>query len=388
MWMVYYLQGVLYKEGGLFSQSLLVILLLISLYYFFYAISRYRLPKPMRILSAMIIIWSVYGIIPIIFGTGKLAIRVAPFEYLKNIYMSLLPIYTFYVFVKKGDLNEDMLRRWLVVFVLVAISSFYKQQSKLVLSALSRGSSETEFTNNAGYIMVSLLPMLALLWKKPLWQYILLGVCMTFVLMAYKRGAILAGTICSIWLIYVSFKNEQQVGSKVSNRRMMRLVLTLLIVIASVFLVQYFLTTSDYFSMRVESTRGGYTSNRDNIYSFFYNYFLHDMSPLDYLIGLGANGTLKIYENAAHNDWLEIAIDNGVIMLILYFAYWLSMFKMFFKGNNHNMSNLMFGMFVIVYFLKSYFSMSYSDIPVYSSCALGYSMATYFSKTKKVYLDS
>jgi hypothetical protein len=107
------------------------------------------------------------------------------------------------------------------------------------------------------------------------------------------------------------------------------------------------------------------------------------MSPLDYLVGLGANGTLKIYYNVAHNDWLEIAIDNGAIMLMLYFAYWHSMLKMFIRGNNRNMSNMMFGMFVIIYLFKSFFSFSYSDVPIYSACAIGYAFATYMPKMNK-----
>lgn len=378
LWMFYFLQGVLYKEGGFVSQSIFVVLIVASLFFFIIANNRYSLPKPMRILSVMVVIWSIYGIIPMIFGTGQLAINVAPFEYIKNIYMSVLPIYAFYVFVKKNVLDEDSIRRWVVVFIVVAISSFYKRQNELLM--INTGLQE-EFTNGTGYVLVAILPLLPLYWRKPVWQYIFLGVCMLYVLMGFKRGAIISGTLCSIWLIYTSFRYNRRNDGKPGRKQMVRLVLVLIMVIFAVFAVQYFMSTSDYFNSRLESTRQGDSSNRDNIYGFFFYYFFHNMTPLDYLFGLGANGTLRIYSNVAHNDWLEIAIDNGVIMLLLYFLYWVSMLKLFFKGDNRSMSNIMFGMFIIIYLFKSIFSFSYSDIPIYSSCALGYVMATYKSKS-------
>lgn len=380
MWLLYYLQGVLYNVGGFLSQSLLVILLIASLYYFVYSIFKYSLPKPLRILSVMIVAWTLYGLVSILSGTG--------FEYLKSIYISLLPIYAFYVFVKKGFLSEDTIRRWLVIFILVAISSFYKRQNEMIKGAADVGMSPEGFTNGTGYILVGVLPLLPLVWRKPVRQFLMLGVCMLYVLMGFKRGAIISGTLCSLWLIYNSFKSERGSNGKVSRRRMSILILTLVFIVGAIFVVQYFLSTNDYFNYRLESTRQGDSSNRNNLYGFFLSYFINDMSPLDYLFGLGANGTLKIYGNVAHNDWLEIAINNGAIMLLLYFFYWVSMIKMFIKGNNRNVSNIMFGMFVIIYLFRTFFSFSYGDIPIYSSCALGYATATYMPKNQRLYRDS
>lgn len=383
-WLVYFLQGVLYSQGGFVSQSVLVFLLLSSLYSCVYAFFHYALPRPLKILFALVVIWTIYGIIPILFGTGDLSINVAPFEYLKNIYMSLLPVFSFYVFTKKGWLTEDMLKRWLVFFIIVAISSFYKNERALIMSATERGSKAEEFTNGAGYIVLSILPLLPLFWQKPILQYVMMGVCMLYVLLGYKRGAIIAGALCSIWMVYASFKSERNINSKTSRRRNTRLVLTLLIIMGAVATVQYLMSTSDYFTFRLQSTLNGYTSERDDLYGFFSHYYLHETNLFEFLFGLGANGTLKIYSNVAHNDWLEIAIDNGFFVLVLYVIYWTSLIKAFWGSDRKEMSSMILGMFIIIYFLRTFFSFSYSDIPMYSSCALGFALACYHPRARRL----
>ena len=380
MWLLYNLQGFLIPVGGIVSRTLLLLILVISLYYFVYANIRIKLPKPLKILSALVIFFTLYGLEPILFGTGDLAFKVAPFGYLKTILISLLPIYVFYVFFERGLLSEKDIMRWTVAFVAVAIGQYYIGRQQFLERIMEAGSNREEFTNNAGYILVSVLPLLALFWRKPFRQYVLLGVCMLYVLMGFKRGAILSGALCSIWFIFASFKSENRTRKSGGSRMFTRLLLTVVIIAVAVYAVQRVMMTSDYFNYRVQQTVEGESSLREINYNFFWNHFINENNPFRFLFGYGANGTLKIWSNYAHNDWLEIAINNGLIVLLIYAYYWISLFGMFLKGNRRAIPVIMLGMFIIIYFIRSLVSMSYGDISIYASSALAYALVYYERK--------
>ena len=382
LWVIYGLQGSLYAHGNYISVGALALVMVMSLYYFVYAIIHYKLPKPLKILSLLIAIWTLYGLEPILFGTGQTAFFIQPFSYLKNIYMSLLPIFVFYVFSMKGFITEDRLRWLFVLFLIIAIFNFYDYQA----SALTAFEGEREeVTNNAGYVVVSLLPLLPVFWRRPILQYILLGVCLLFALMGMKRGAIVSGFLCSIWMILVSFRQDKYERSgKRGGHNFIRLLATIAIVGAFVYVVQYLLSTSDYFSQRVSSTIEGDYSGRESIYGTYFTWFINQTDVIRLLFGNGADATLRYFTNYAHNDWLEILIDNGVIVALVYGAYWISMIVMLLKGKRGSTAMLMFGCFVIIYLLKTFFSMSYNSVTVYAACAIGYAFANFQSRRSNV----
>lgn len=346
-----------------------------SLYFWVYAMNRIAMPKPLRILSVMLVIWTAYGLWPIMFGMEKMTIMPQAFSALKWQYLSLLPIFSFYVFVRKGWLTEQMLTRWFFAFLIVAIANYYKYQNQLLEMDLT-GRLEG-ITNNSGYIVLSLFPLLPLFWRKPILQYSLLAVIMLYVLMALKRGAILAGVFCSVWMIVKTLRERGRVDSKTARRKIIRLLLSIGFVVFVVYAVQNMFLSNEYFRYRYDSTLEGASSDRDIIYGQLLRHFFNESNVISFLFGNGAYGTVKVVGTFAHNDWLEIAIDNGVIFLIIYLIYWISLVKMLLKGEKSSATTLMLGLFIIIYFLKTLFSMSYNDLTPYAACALGYAMAKY-----------
>ena len=142
--------------------------------------------------------------------------------------------------------------------------------------------------------------------------------------------------------------------------------------------------TDDYFVFRLEQTLEGNTSGRDDIYNQYYDFFANQTNIFNYLFGNGAYATLKVFDNYAHNDWLEIAIDNGLIIVSIFAIYWVSLILYFFKNRrvDRTMSSML-ALFILIYFIKSFFSMSYDQTPPFASCALGYALA-YLENKKRI----
>jgi hypothetical protein len=374
LWCLYGLQGTLYQTGGRLSQLLLAFLLSVSLCFFGFANLKYKLPTVLKVLSWLVVIWTIYGSINIILGNGA-EWKIPSYYYLKNIYCSMLPIYAFYVLTKKGLLTESMLKKWVYVFVVIGILQFYRGQRLNQELLANRASTIEEFTNGAGYILVSILPLIPLFGKKPLVQYSLLTVCMVYVLMGMKRGAILSGAVCTVWFIIRTIKDYSK-DKKRKKSIIWQSVLAVLFIVGTVYAVQYMMQTSDYFNERLDRTRDGDYSGRDVMYSIYYSYFINQDNAFHFLFGNGADATLRLFGEFAHNDWLEIAINNGLLILVLYAVYWINMFKTIRASRKLDQTVfIMLGMFFLIYLMKSFFSMSYDDITIYSCVAFGFAMA-------------
>lgn len=366
---IYNLQGILYTSGGIVSQVLLAIILIWSFYHFIVANYSFKLPKVMKVLSALVMIWTGYGIINLF--SDRIISWIPSYFYLKNIYNSLLPIYAFYVFAKRGQLTERVLTGWFYVFVIIGIANYFRAQQ-----AVLEISWRDEVTNNAGYMILSMLPLLPLLHRKPLVQYAILAVLMYFVLYGFKRGAIIVGVVSVLFFLFSNYRTNHLTKEGKKGRQFLRVLLTVVIVVAAVYAVKQVITTSDYFNERMERTLEGDSSGRDRLYSEAKALIFNQTNPILFLFGYGADATLKYLGNYAHNDWYEIAIDNGLWMVVLYVIYWVvMMFYIISIRKTNPKAHLMIGLFFIIYFMKTLFSMSYNDVTFYAASALGYALA-------------
>lgn len=365
------MNGTLYAPGSIIARVLLVLLLLLSIYYFIYANSQYKLPHYFKALNALVLMFTLYGTILILSGQRIFAGYevLSNTEYLKAIYRSLLPIYAFYVFAKKGLLTEKVVKRWFFVFLILAVWSFYEEKSRLLRLALEVGSMEEEFTNNSGYTFVALLPTLVLFSRKPFLQYVLLFICILFLILSMKRGAVLSGAVCFVWLMIDNLKNVQK------KRKMIVWFVSAIVVLAGVYLVNYMMQTSDYFQLRLSETQAGDSSGRDKLYSTFYSHFIHEDNPLLLLFGNGANATLKISYNYAHNDWLELAINQGAFGVVIYSFYWICFYKTWKNSKSNFQGYRAIGMIFVIYFMSTFFSMSYNSVSRCAAMTLGYFLA-------------
>lgn len=361
---------------GLVGQIFQGILILLSLYFAVYANSKYELPIYFKALNILLVLFTIYGASLLVSGeqyiVKETGWKIANTEFLKSIYESLLPIYSFYVFTKQGLLKESTIKLWFFIFLLLAIRSFYRTQERLLIEAIERGSSAEEFTNNTGYVFLALLPALVLFYEKPVIQYLGIAVCAYFIVIAMKRGAVIVGVVCLLWFM---FANLERVPKK---RKWIVVLVSLAMVFAGFFLYRYMMETSDYFRYRITQTKDGDSSGRNELFSVFYKHFVYENNPFRFLFGYGANATLRIGQNFAHNDWLEIATNQGLLGLVVYLVYWICFFVSWQRAKWHPQAFMAIGMVFIIYFYTTLFSMSYNSVSRCSAMVLGYYLAVSF----------
>jgi O-antigen ligase len=383
-WFLYRLQDIWYQAGGVISQMILFTLILVSLWHALCVYSS-SVSKPLLFkgLVLMIIMYTIYGII-LIFTDGAVTkgIRVKPptYYYLKNYYVSLLPIISFYYFTIKGYLNQRLLRIWVPLFIALGLIEYYHWQQMIAIQMSEMGLDETN-TNNMGYIMVALIPAL-FVFNKAWWQYVVLGVCILFALFSMKRGAIICGFLLSILYILMNMKSARS-GKKV--------VIFFLITIISIFILNILQDTlfqNDFFQRRLEKTLEGDSSGRDVLYKFFLFFFIYRASPIEKLLGIGADGTIKISFNYAHNDWLEILINQGMVGIFCYVLYWCFFIITVKKRKYSRRSKNILVLVLVFTFVKSLFSMSIGSLTIYTTSIFGYALADGFSRDNNTFVQN
>lgn len=375
LWILYNLQGTLYTSGNIISQGLLAFLLAWSVVNCFRLNSRDTANSVyFRGLNVLMLVFTIYGLLLIIMGTELYITegankKVRNFVYLKEIYTSLLPIYSFFLFAKKGKLTEKSLKRWFFIFIIVGTLQYARSQREAVLLAMMQGWEPDGITNNSGYIFVSLLPGLILLRKKPMIQYLGLTLCMFLILASMKRGAIIVGVLSVILLFSYQLRYS-------SHRKKIGIVfLIILVSVASYLAAMHMLETSDYFNSRIQATLEGNSSHRDEMYSSLLRTFVYDTSLFQMLLGRGAWGTLTVSFNFAHNDWLEILTNQGMMGIFVFIYYWICFLKNSKDVNLPSESRICLSMILFIFFMKTIFSMSYSDMSIYSTSVLGLCLA-------------
>jgi hypothetical protein len=160
-----------------------------------------------------------------------------------------------------------------------------------------------------------------------------------------------------------------------NNRKRIIVVLTFFLIIIGWRFLIHFYESNNYFQYRIESTLEGRVSGRDVIYSTLWQHYLNNSNIIQLSFGEGAYHTFNIAGNDAHNDWLELLIDCGLVTTLIYLVYWVCFFRDWMRSKQNSLLYAMMGACFIFTFLRTFFSMSFSDMPFFTSMILGYCFA-------------
>lgn len=350
-------------------RSIYSIYYLLSFYYVIKAHIYGCIPKYIKALDVFLIVILVYVLVDVLMHGIQPVGTAGNLDFLLWHVQSTVPIYAFFYFGKRDMLSFEWYQ-FFWVFCIVAIyfafMSSQKHWEDIILN-------QTEFTNNVGYSVVCLLPMTLFIKKGNLLKYACIGLISIFTILSFKRGAVLCLVLSLLFVLY----SEIISGRKMSN---LKRVSSFLFIIAGMVLLYLFVDklyqSSDYFVERVQRTIDGDSSGRDRIYSQYWQFY-KSSNLSKHIFGHGVLATRKFMGTEAHNDWLEYIIDIGLFGLLFYVVYWVVFIKTYFKSRKicGDDINLALGVIIIIYFIRSFISMSFYGMEFYSNIVLGYCIA-------------
>lgn len=380
LWSTYLLQGLLYKEGSLLSQLLFLLIVSISIKHFITLINTHRKPALLTGLGVMLLLFTVYGVVLIIingFSVKFAHVELSSIDYLKGYFLSILPVFSGYYYTKRGFVDLELLKKWIPFFLIIGVLVYYRAETERIAMLLENGKIEESITNNAGYFILAILPCSLVYYKRPVFQYMVVLFCVIFVLMSMKRGAIAIASVVLCFMIFTEFLR----GS--TKRKTVILIGGMLVIYIVLYYISHYLIQNDYFIGRFEETLDGNTSGRDVLYSTLVSHIKNEMTVLDFFIGEGAMATVKIMGIYAHNDWLEIFVCHGVFGVSLFLYYWRSFLLTCLNKKFHVLSRMTLMSYLIMYFMKTFFSMSIGDMTVFAGLMIGFALANGFETDTK-----
>lgn len=348
----------------------LVVFVIVESFVNMYFINKKKVPPFIKGLNAIVALFTIYGVFLVISNPaiyGVFGDRVSNTSYLTTIYISLLPIYSFYRYTMIGDLNEKTIRSWALILVGITTFSYFQREAHLIQIIHENNINSEDVTNNVGYIFLSVLPLLFLFKDKQIIEYGLLLYCTAFMMMSMKRGAMI---IALLGILIILKGSRKAVSRSVINVK--SIFLTIVIFGFIYYVYVNYLGTNDYFLNKIDDGGG---SGRTDTYYILLNTFANRFDFLSMLFGEGANSTIKIAGNYAHNDWLEILINQGLLGIVIYLFYW----RCFFTEVSLNKKNMdifyPLCLLFVMTLLKTFFSMSYSGMSYIDCLSFGFFVA-------------
>ena len=118
-----------------------------------------------------------------------------------------------------------------------------------------------------------------------------------------------------------------------------------------------------FLQTRVQQAETGIWSGRENIYVNIFTEWLNSDSIIQFIFGYGFMGSMKISGtgNVAHNDWLELLANNGIIGILIYLVLFYYGFKSCFNPYWDRNKQLVLLTIMLIWFATTLFSMGFTS---------------------------
>lgn len=360
LWLISFFQN-MSGAGSFMSLLVSVPQMAITIYCFVMLLLQYRPKGSIAQWMFFFFYLLLYGVFAVLMGKGN--------SFVTTILASVGPMIAFCYFTLKGFITEKHLLFWFVVFIVVNTIGYYANEAKVIAMSSNLYKYE-EITNNMAYTFVGLIPFVFLVKKRTVFQYAILVYLMYFIVSGLKRGAILISALLLLWFVF------QATSIMKGFRRWFVVLLTVVVLVVGWGFVETYYNSSDYFQARVNETLEGNSSGRDYIYSRLWEYFTHNTNVVELFFGGGAFYTTSIANGEnAHNDWLELLIDCGILGVIVYFIYWITFLYEWIKSKREVLLYCIMGACFIFTFLKTLISQGFTSMPFHTSMIMGYCFA-------------
>ncbi|WP_368570868.1 O-antigen ligase family protein [Acinetobacter haemolyticus] len=343
---IYFSQGALYPTGHFVAKISLLFIFGIS---FSFLIKSILLNNNKSIVYYSLLALIILNTIGFLFeskfdGTN--------FEQFKFILIVLLPFFPFYYLSLKGYLKEEKIVFLFLLILPVVILSFYNSEKSIIQNYAW----EVEnVVNNKGYFFLALIPFVFLIKNKILSISSLL-VIFFYIIQSSKRGAVVLALLALIVFIIYQF-------SMINRKKIIQS--SLLSLIGLIFITKFAIDiymSNEYLISRLQKIDDG-GSGRDIIYKNLWSNWVDSNSLLNYLFGFGFVSTL-IYSgtgNLAHNDWLELLTNFGLLGVLIYVIFFSSIFTFILQKDIDKKSRFTLICVFLIAFFQTFFSMFYTS---------------------------
>lgn len=361
LFFVYFLQGIIYSTGNIISISCISIIIAIEFGCTLWLFLQGEKNTPIILMQTLFFILLITFLVSpfTVWGTAYEAIgEISTQSQFKASACFILMYPTTYLLCKKQKIKIKYYTMFSIGLLILSILQFIYYQ----ITMQTHLNSDGDITNNGAYWFVCLLPFLPIiLERRPFITLILFLISIFFIITGAKRGAIVCLCIASLFSLFFYLRHRT-----ISFHQIIILTLSLLSIIA---FALYLYSTNEYLQMRFQTTNEAGIGTRGIAYKYLLTHWQTDDNLFTSFLGHGTAQTVAVWGNFAHNDWLELLIDNGIIGVILYACLFLSLFMQIYRSSIPFSERWAAYLCLIIWGLKSSFSMGYTEIS--SSLLLG-----------------
>jgi O-antigen ligase len=349
---IYFSQGVFYATGSIVSQFCLFSFLALSgIYLIKLLLIRRKKDLFFKAWTALLLI----NFLGFIFS-GYMS-NLFHFGMFKGILISSLPFYPIYYFSQKNMLISKHLIIFFFVMLIISILQFYYNREQILLERIS---DNENVVNNVAYMFVNLIPFVFLMKKRKIISLFAMLILVFFIIQGFKRGAILIGFVGVLIFLYYQLSTIDK-----KHRAKGYLIATVGVVILGYFIYNFYLE-NEFLSHRMRSLLEGDSSQRDSIYFEIFNEWYNSDNLLNIIFGFGFASSQKITDGMfAHNDWLELLSNFGLLGVSIYLLLFYSAFKLVRNPYWDSDKRILFISIIAIWFLTTLFSMAYTSTDGY-----------------------
>lgn len=358
--LLYNLMYVVAPEGGsLLMQGSIILVLLISIIYFFKTLVHKHKAENRLFFRA----WTAFLLLNIVgfIFTAEYTNR-KDYGMFLGILVTFLTFYPFYYFSRLGLLTSKKLIWFFIALIPIVIYGFYSTQAEIISS---RTNGNSNVVNNMAYFFVRLMPFVFLIRKHKMFSIISMMVLMIFVIKGSKRGALIIGAITLLMYFYSLLKTHDK------RKRIQGYMMVFPAIVILGFSAYRFVTENQFLINRLSDMTEGDASERDVLYSVIFHSWFSIQNFDNFLFGYGFGGSRMITGGLfAHNDWLEIVSNFGLLGGGLYLILMFAGFKFSLNKKLKLDKKILMRTIMVAWFCTSLISMWYMNIQGYTNTIL------------------
>lgn len=371
LFLVYFSQGLIYKSGALLSKVSLLLIILISGIYFLKTLLVKERKNQFYWAWSLLLTLNTFGFLL----TMKFSALYT--DMFKSILICSLSFYPFYYFTKNNVIKRQHFIIFFYLMLAITVLQYFRTTKQLVYI------SDQEFVvNSISYSFVALIPFVFLIKKNKIISTVLFSIILYFVIMGNKRGAIIVSIVGILTYIYYQISILEKKSRVKGYVGVFFLILSILYFTYSTF------NKNEYIIKRMSSIYYGDSSGRDIIFTRIFNSWSNSENLGNLIFGYGFAGSLQLTGGSyAHNDWLELLSNFGLIGVLIYLFVFISAIKVVQRNNVVGDKKILLFSIVLMWFTTTLFSMWYSSIVIaMQSMLLGYIFGTNRLTTKDLLL--